>query len=104
MNDITRMMTALILLLSALVGFAQMRQSQQQQAKKDYALSAVTTKSPEYKTLKFDPEQINVVAALVNQKCLSCSFDGFITKSFKISVILEVLDLCSESASRSVLQ
>ena len=40
----------------------------------------------------------------VRQKCLSCGFDGFITKPFKISVILEVLDSYSEDPSAAVSQ
>ena len=38
----------------------------------------------------------------VRQKCVSCGFDGFITKPFKISTILEVLDSCHEEASVSM--
>ena len=38
----------------------------------------------------------------VRQKCVSCGFDGFITKPFKISTILEVLDSCNEEASVSM--
>ena len=62
MNNTRWILAAGILLLSTTFSFAQTKELQTEQAKKDYAPSAAASDAPKITTLEINPDQLNIVA------------------------------------------